>query len=73
MTTAAPSRSVCLVSLGCAKNLVDSEVMVGHLGRAGAPKRWLEPIAPVVDRREFRLALPGGTDTDADIGNWDPD
>ena len=28
-------RSVCLVSLGCSKNLVDSEVMVGHLGRAG--------------------------------------
>lgn len=35
MSTAAPSRSVCLVSLGCAKNLVDSEVMVGHLGRSG--------------------------------------
>jgi ribosomal protein S12 methylthiotransferase len=31
----AQSRSVCLVSLGCAKNLVDSEVMVGHLDRAG--------------------------------------
>ena len=30
-----PSRSVCLVSLGCSKNLVDSEVMAGHLGRAG--------------------------------------
>jgi len=29
------SRSVCLVSLGCAKNLVDSEVMMGHLDRAG--------------------------------------
>lgn len=28
-------RSVCLVSLGCSKNLVDSEVMAGHLGRAG--------------------------------------
>ena len=31
----APERSVCLVSLGCSKNLVDSEVMAGHLGRAG--------------------------------------
>ena len=29
------SRNVCLVSLGCSKALVDSEVMVGHLGRAG--------------------------------------
>ncbi len=28
-------RAVCLVSLGCSKNLVDSEVMAGHLGRAG--------------------------------------
>jgi ribosomal protein S12 methylthiotransferase len=26
---------VCLVSLGCAKNLVDSEIMVGHLHQAG--------------------------------------
>jgi ribosomal protein S12 methylthiotransferase len=29
------SRAVCLVSLGCSKALVDSEVMVGHLARAG--------------------------------------
>lgn len=28
-------RTVCLVSLGCSKALVDSEVMVGHLARAG--------------------------------------
>ena len=26
---------VSLISLGCAKNLVDSEIMVGHLQRAG--------------------------------------
>jgi len=26
---------VSLVSLGCAKNLVDSEIMVGHLRQAG--------------------------------------
>jgi ribosomal protein S12 methylthiotransferase len=31
----AAERSVCLVSLGCSKNLVDSEVRAGHLGRAG--------------------------------------
>ncbi|HTE04970.1 MAG TPA: 30S ribosomal protein S12 methylthiotransferase RimO [Planctomycetota bacterium] len=29
------SRSVCLVSLGCSKALVDTEVMGGHLARAG--------------------------------------
>src|SRR5690349_17366997 len=27
--------AVCLVSLGCSKNLVDSEVMAGHLAREG--------------------------------------
>jgi len=30
-----PSRRVAFVSLGCAKNLVDSEVMMGRLGSAG--------------------------------------
>jgi ribosomal protein S12 methylthiotransferase len=30
-----PSRRVAFVSLGCAKNLVDSEVMIGKLGSAG--------------------------------------
>jgi ribosomal protein S12 methylthiotransferase len=29
------SNSVAFISLGCAKNLVDSEVMIGKLGRAG--------------------------------------
>ena len=29
------TRSVAFVSLGCAKNLVDSEVMIGKLGSAG--------------------------------------
>ena len=33
MKTTAPR--VALVSLGCAKNLVDSEVMIGKLGLAG--------------------------------------
>jgi ribosomal protein S12 methylthiotransferase len=33
--TAAPGRSVAFVSLGCAKNLVDSEVMIARLGLAG--------------------------------------
>ncbi|MBM3985372.1 MAG: hypothetical protein FJ296_06755, partial [Planctomycetes bacterium] len=27
--------AVCLVSLGCSKNLVDTEVMAGHLAREG--------------------------------------
>ncbi len=29
------SVKVGLVSLGCAKNLIDSEIMIGHLAQAG--------------------------------------
>ena len=35
MNRAAPSRRLGMISLGCAKNLVDSEVMLGHLAQAG--------------------------------------
>ena len=37
MQTISPPRAarVSFVSLGCAKNLVDSEVMIGKLGAAG--------------------------------------
>ncbi|MFI5387797.1 MAG: 30S ribosomal protein S12 methylthiotransferase RimO, partial [Fimbriimonadales bacterium] len=34
MTKLAPG-SVGVVSLGCPKNLVDTEVMLGHISRAG--------------------------------------
>ena len=33
--TGLPMIKVSLISLGCAKNLVDSEIMVGHLQQAG--------------------------------------
>ncbi len=35
MTETPKVTKVGVISLGCAKNLVDSEVMLGHLGRAG--------------------------------------
>ncbi len=35
MKGTAPSRRLGLISLGCAKNLVDSEVMLGHLAARG--------------------------------------
>ena len=35
MNRAAPSRRLGMISLGCAKNLVDSEVMLGHLAAGG--------------------------------------
>ena len=36
MTTAAPSRRVGMISLGCPKNLVDSEIMLGQLREESA-------------------------------------
>jgi ribosomal protein S12 methylthiotransferase len=35
MSSSEPGIKVGLISLGCAKNLVDSEIMVGHLHKAG--------------------------------------
>src|ERR1035437_4994284 len=40
------STTVGLVSLGCAKNLIDSEVMMGHLAQAGMA---LTPDAELAD------------------------
>jgi ribosomal protein S12 methylthiotransferase len=45
MTSSKSLPTVGIVSLGCPKNLVDSEVMLGHLARAG------HPIAPEDDAR----------------------
>ncbi|MCP4508732.1 MAG: DUF1587 domain-containing protein, partial [Fuerstiella sp.] len=36
--------------------------VVGHLGREGAPQSWMEPIAPVMERQEFRHKLPPAVD-----------
>ena len=35
MSTVKPTARIGVISLGCAKNLVDTEVMLGHLGDAG--------------------------------------
>jgi hypothetical protein len=31
---------------------------VGHIGKVGGPKSWLEPVSPLVARHEVRLAFP---------------
>ncbi len=33
---------------------------VGHIGRAGGPTAWQEPVVPLTTRREVRLKLPPG-------------
>jgi len=30
---------------------------VGHIGKVGGPKAWMEPITPLLTRQEFRLKL----------------
>src|SRR6476659_1597224 len=46
MNSSAPAPKVGFVSLGCPKNLVDSEVMMGMLAQAGAQ---LTPLAEDAD------------------------
>ena len=31
---------------------------VGHIGKVGGPKAWMEPVAPVTARHEMKLKLP---------------
>lgn len=31
---------------------------VGHIGKVGGPKAWMEPVAPIVSRQELRLKMP---------------
>ncbi len=35
---------------------------VGHIGRAGGPTRWQEPVTPLVERREVRYKVPASPD-----------
>ena len=31
---------------------------VGHIGKVGGPKAWMEPVTPIVARQELRLKMP---------------
>ncbi len=35
---------------------------VGHIGKEGGPKAWMEPVDPVVDEQEFRVKLAAPAD-----------
>ena len=35
---------------------------VGHIGKVGGPKSWMEPVSPLVAAREVRLKLPPAPD-----------
>ncbi len=34
---------------------------VGHIGKAGGPKRWLEPVDPLATQQDFRVKAPEAT------------
>ena len=31
---------------------------VGHIGKVGGPKSWMEPVSPLLTRQDFRLLVP---------------
>ena len=35
---------------------------VGHIGKVGGPKAWMEPVSPVATRQEIRLKLPAASE-----------
>src|SRR5207248_3024492 len=37
---------------------------VGHIGKVGGPKRWLEPVDPLVSKQEFRFKVPATPGSD---------
>jgi hypothetical protein len=34
---------------------------VGHIGKAGGPKRWLEPVSPLLARQDIRFNIPASS------------
>jgi mono/diheme cytochrome c family protein len=35
---------------------------VGHVGKVGGPKSWMEAVSPLLTRQEFRVAIPEAPD-----------
>ena len=35
---------------------------VGHIGKVGGPKAWLEPVTPLIAKQEVRFKVPASTD-----------
>jgi hypothetical protein len=42
---------------------------VGHIGKLGGPKAWMEPVSPLQRQQEFRLPLRPRAAADASAGN----
>lgn len=35
---------------------------IGHIGKVGGPKAWMEPVSPITTRSDIRFKLPASTD-----------
>ncbi|MBI2950141.1 MAG: DUF1592 domain-containing protein [Verrucomicrobia bacterium] len=61
------------------QNVLWKFASVGHIGKAGGPKAWMEPVSPLTTKEEIRLKIPPATNrsevtlylvaTDAGDGN----
>ncbi|MFP6765296.1 MAG: DUF1592 domain-containing protein [Planctomycetaceae bacterium] len=40
---------------------------IGHIGRKGKPKIWMEPVTPMAARRDFSLKLPDEATSDVPV------
>ncbi len=38
---------------------------VGHIGKVGGPKKWLEPVSPLIARQDVRFKIPASPDSDS--------
>ncbi|HEY0981635.1 DUF1592 domain-containing protein [Schlesneria sp.] len=35
---------------------------IGHIGKVGGPKAWMEPVSPITTRTDIRMKLPASSD-----------
>jgi Protein of unknown function (DUF1592)/Protein of unknown function (DUF1588)/Protein of unknown function (DUF1587)/Protein of unknown function (DUF1585)/Protein of unknown function (DUF1595)/Planctomycete cytochrome C len=40
---------------------------VGHIGKVGGPKAWMEPVTPIAARQELRLKMPTSSSGDVTL------
>lgn len=63
--TAKPENAAALVAyIGAWQNDLWKFGTVGHIGKVGGPKSWMEPVSPVTTRQEVRFKIPTAADAD---------
>ncbi len=63
--TAKPADAAALVAYITAwQNELWKFGTVGHIGKVGGPKGWMEPVTPMIARQEVRFKIPTAADAD---------